>query len=159
MKRLLAIGLIALTLFAMAPAMAQTSDNILQVLQKDGSFSNMVSLLRTTNQDRSLATAGPFTILVPTNDAFTKLTPTSLNNIMSNRFVQNGFTRNSMISGKYTTDQLVSMGYARKLDGRRLPVTRASDGTVTIGGAKVVKPNIQARNGIIQGVDAIIIPG
>ncbi len=64
-----------------------------------------------------------------------------------------------MISGKYTTDQLVSLGYARTLDGRRLTVTRANDGSVMIGGAKVVKPNIEASNGIIQGVDTIIVPG
>jgi uncharacterized surface protein with fasciclin (FAS1) repeats len=158
LKRLVAIGLIALMLFAAVPAAAQTSGNIYQMLQKDSSFSKMVSLLHTTNQDRSLIVAGPFTILAPTNDAFNKLSPLALQGLMSGRLIQSGFARNSMISGKYTTDQLVSMGYARTLDGRRLPVTRASDGSVMIGGAKVVKPNIAASNGIIQGVDAIIIP-
>lgn len=159
LKRLIAIGLMALILFAAVPATAQTSGNIYQTLQKDSSFSKIVSLFRTANQDRSLIVAGPFTILAPTNDAFNKLSPAALNGITSDRLIRNGFTRNSMISGKYTTDQLVSMGYARTLDGRRLTVTRASDGSVTIGGAKVVKPNVQASNGIIQGVDTVIIPG
>jgi uncharacterized surface protein with fasciclin (FAS1) repeats len=158
LKRLIGIGLIALMLIAAIPATAQTSGNIYQTLQKDSSFSKMVSLLQKTNQDRSMIVAGPFTILAPTDDAFNKLSAAGLNGIMTDRQIRNGFTRNSMISGTYTTDQLVSMGSVRTLDGRQLKVTRASDGTVTIGGAKVVKPNIKASNGIIQGVDTIIVP-
>ena len=158
LKRLVAVGLIALMLLLAVPATAQTSNNLLQTLQKDGSFSKVVSLFQATHRDTSLIVAGPFTVIVPTNDAFNKLSATAQYMVTSDRSIQNGLTRNAMISGKYTLDQLVSQGYARTLDGRRLPVTRASDGTVTIGGAKVVKPNIEARNGIIQGVDAIIIP-
>ncbi len=159
MKRLIAIGLIALLLFATVPAMAKTSNNIYQVLQKDGSFGKLATLFQTTHRDTSLIVAGPFTVIAPTDAAFNKLSATALNGMMTDKSIQNGFTRNSMISGKYTTDQLVSQGYARTLDGRRIPVTRAKDGSVMIGGAKVVKPNIEASNGIIQGVDTIIVPG
>ena len=158
LKRLFAIGLIALMLLLAVPATAQTSNNLLQTLQKDGSFTKVISLFHTTHRDTSLIVAGPFTVIAPTDDAFNKLSAAAQNGVMSDRSIQNGLTRNAMISGKYTLDQLVSMGYARTLDGRRLPVSRGSDGTVTIGWAKVVKPNIEARNGIIQGVDAIIIP-
>ena len=158
MKRLIAIGLVALMLLAAVPATAQVSNNLLQTLQKDGSFTKYISLLHATHRDTSLIVAGPFTIIAPTDDAFKKLSASAQSGVTADRSIQNGLTRNAMISGRYTLDQLVSQGYARTLDGRRLPVTRASDGTVTIGGAKVIKPNIEARNGIIQGVDTVIIP-
>jgi uncharacterized surface protein with fasciclin (FAS1) repeats len=159
LKRLMAIGLIALILFVAVPATALTSNNIYQVIQDDGSFNKLVSVIRATNQGTSLTVAGPFTVLAPTDDAFNKLPATSINGITSDRFKRNSFMRNLMISGKYTTDQMVSMGSVRTLDGRRITVTRASDGSVMIGGAKIVKPNIEARNGIIQGVDGVIMPG
>ncbi len=159
LKRVFAIGLIALMLFASVPAMAKATNNIYQVLQTDGSFSKVVTLFHATNRDTSLIVAGPFTVIAPTDSAFNKLSTAAQNGMMTDRSIQNGFTRNSMISGKYTTDQLVSQGYARTLDGQRIPVTRAKDGSVMIGNAKVVKPNIEASNGIIQGVDTIIIPG
>jgi uncharacterized surface protein with fasciclin (FAS1) repeats len=159
LKKLIAIGLIALMLFVAVPAAAQTSNNIYQVLNNEGSFGKLLSLIRATHQDTSLIVAGPFTILAPTDDAFNKLPAASLNSITTDRLKRNSVMRNIMISGKYTTDQMVSMGSVRTLDGRRLSVTRASDGSVMIGGAKVVKPNIEARNGIIQGIDGVIVPG
>lgn len=150
-------------LLAAVPATAQVStdllsNNLLQTLQKDGSFGKMTSLLHATNQDTSLIVAGPFTILAPTDDAFNKLGASALNTVSADRFKRNSMVRNYMISGKYTTDQMVSMGKVRTLNGQWLTVARGSDGTVTIGGAKVVKPNIQARNGIIQGIDTVIMP-
>ena len=158
LKRLIAIGLVAFMLLAAVPATAQVTNNLLQTLQKDGSFSKMTSLMHATNQDTSLIVAGPFTILAPTDDAFNKLGASALNTISAERFKRNAMVRNYMISGKYTTDQMVAMGKVRTLNGQWLTVTRGSDGTVTIGGAKVVKPNIQARNGIVQGIDTVIMP-
>jgi len=158
LKRLIAIGFVALLLFVAVPATAQTSNNIYQTLQNDGSFSKMVSMIQATNQDRSLIVAGPFTILAPTDNAFNKMSAASINGIMSDRLKRNSIMRNLMISGKYTTDQMVSMGSVRTLNGERLTVTKAKDGSITIGGAKVVKPNIQAKNGIIQGLDGVIMP-
>jgi uncharacterized surface protein with fasciclin (FAS1) repeats len=158
LKKLIAIGLIALMLFAAVPATAQTSNNIYQVLKKEGSFGKLLSLIRATHQDTSLTVAGPFTILAPTDDAFNKLPAASLNSITTDRLKRNSVMRNHIISGKFTVDQLVSMGSVGTLDGKRLKVTRASDGIVTIGGAKITKPNIQARNGIIQGIDGVLLP-
>ncbi len=145
-------------LFVVVPAAAQTSNNIYQVLRSDSSFSKLVSMIYATHQDTSLMVAGPFTILAPTDEAFDKLPASSASAIKTNTFEQGRVMRNLMISGRYTTDQMVKMGSVSTLDGRRLAVTRASDGTVMIGGAKVVKPDIEARNGIIQGIDSVIMP-
>ncbi len=145
-------------LLVAVPAAAQTSNNLYQALGSAGSFGKLLSLIRATHQDTSLTVAGPFTILAPTDDAFNKLPAASLGSITTDRLKRNSIVRNHMISGKFTVDQLVKMGSVGTLDGQRLTVTKASDGTVTIGGAKIVKPDIQAKNGIIQGIDGVLVP-
>lgn len=50
------------------------------------------------------------------------------------------------------------MGTVSTLDGKRLKVTKAKYGSIMIDGAKIVKPDIQAKNGVIQGIDTVLVP-
>lgn len=141
-----------------APAMAQGQKNLWQTAQDAGSFKIVTSAADAAGFKPMLVTGGPYTVLAPTDDAFNKLPAGTTGSIMSDKPKLASVLKNHVITGKYTTDQLVSMGSVRTLDGKQLKVTKASDGTVMIDGAKIVKPNVQASNGMIQGVDTVIMP-
>jgi uncharacterized surface protein with fasciclin (FAS1) repeats len=152
--------ILALALLACitAPVLAQGEKSLFDAMAGDSSFSRLVGAVKAANYDTMLTTGGPYTILAPTDEAFNKLPAGTMESLAKDKPKLTGVVKNHVISGKYTTDELVKMGTVSTLDGKRLKVTKASDGSVMIDGARIVKPDIQAKNGIIQGIDAVLIP-
>ena len=157
-KVIVGILLAVVILSAAAPALAQSQKNMYQAAQDAGSFKTLLTAADSAGFKSTWVTGGPFTILAPTDDAFNKMPAGTLSSYMSDKLKLTPLIKNHIISGKYTAADLVRMGKVRTLDGKELKVTKASDGSVTIGTAKIVKPDIQASNGVIQGVDTVITP-
>ncbi|HZA92853.1 MAG TPA: fasciclin domain-containing protein, partial [Gemmatimonadales bacterium] len=44
------------------------------------------------------------------------------------------------------------------VDGSAIRVTRASDGVLRVGDARLVQPGLIARNGMLHGVDRVTLP-
>lgn len=159
LRRILLIILaIALLACVAAPALSQGQKNIFETMAGMSSFSRFADMAKSAYYNTELQVGGPYTVLAPTDDAFSKLPAGTLESLAKDRPKLTGVVKNHIISGKYTADQLVKMGTVSTFDGKRLKVTKASDGSVMIDGAKIVKPDIQAKNGIIQGIDAVLIP-
>jgi len=157
-KTIVVVLMAALVLCFAMPAMGAGQKNIMNTIIDSGNYKDFAAAAGSTHLDTSLYTGGPYTILAPTDNAFNKLPAAPLRSLMDNRPALTGVFKNHIITGKYTTDDLVKMGTVSTLDGKRLAVTRASDGSVIIGGVKIVNPNIQASNGIIQGIDGVLLP-
>ncbi|AFD00142.1 Secreted and surface protein [Methanocella conradii HZ254] len=159
LRRILVIILAsALLACVAAPALAQAQKSLFDAAVDAGSFSKLVGAVKATNYDTALSTGGPYTILAPTDEAFNKLPAGTMESLAKDKPKLTGVVKNHVISGKYTTDQLVKMGTVSTLDGKRLKVTKAKDGSIMIDGAKIVKPDIQAKNGVIQGIDTVLVP-
>ncbi|HEY3422999.1 MAG TPA: fasciclin domain-containing protein, partial [Methanocellaceae archaeon] len=153
-KAIIGILLAIVVLSAAAPALgqAQSQKNLYQAAQDDGSFKTLLTAADSAGFKSTLVTGGPYTILAPTDDAFKKVPAGTLGSLVADKPKLTSVIKNHIITGKHTAAEMVSMGKVRTLDGKELKVTKASDGSVTIGNAKIVKPDIQASNGVIQGV-------
>lgn len=152
--------MLTVVLLCMAvPALAQSQKNLWQTADDAGNFKVWSFMADAGNFKRIWVTGGgPFTIFAPTDSAFSKLPAGTMTSVIDNKFTLPYVVNNHIISGKYTTDQLVSMGSVKTLYGKTLNVTRASDGTVMIGGARITNPNMDASNGMIQGIDTVLMP-
>ena len=157
-KTIVVLLMAALILCFAMPTLGAGEKNLMLTLMGTGNYKDFTAAAGTTHLDSSLYTGGPYTILAPTDAAFNKLPAVPLKSLLDNRPELTGVFKNHIVTGKYTTDDLVRMGTVSTLDGKRLSVTRASDGSVIIGGAKIVNPNVQASNGIIQGIDGVLLP-
>lgn len=159
-KVIVGILLAVIVLSAAAPtlAMAQSQKNLYQAAQDAGSFKTLLTAADSAGFKSTLVTGGPYTILAPTDDAFNKVPAGTLLSLSKDKPKLTSCIKNHIITGKHTLADLVKMGKVQTLDGKELKVTKASDGSVTIGTAKIVKPDIQASNGMIQGIDTVITP-
>jgi uncharacterized surface protein with fasciclin (FAS1) repeats len=61
-----------------------------------------------------------------------------------------------VIAGKYTIKDLRNQGYVNTLGGKRLKVT-SSNGAIAIDGAKIIRNDIPAGNGIILVIDRVMM--
>jgi uncharacterized surface protein with fasciclin (FAS1) repeats len=62
-----------------------------------------------------------------------------------------------VVQGRYTSADLANKGVVTALDGNQLKIT-SSDHAIAVNGAKIVKQDIPAGNGIVHIIDTVIMP-
>ncbi len=63
-----------------------------------------------------------------------------------------------VVPGKVTYSDLAGMTSITTVDGKTLPVARQADGTINVGGARVVGQGIDSSNGMVYPVDSVMMP-
>jgi len=138
-----------------------TNGDIIAVLSGDPRFSTLASLIRSAGLEGQLQQTGPWTLFAPTDDAFAKLSATQLNSLMQpqNQAQLRTILLYHLIGGSVSTAQIRAMTapYApASLQGAALSVT--NNGVLQVNGASIVAPDMQALNGVIHGIDTVLMP-
>jgi uncharacterized surface protein with fasciclin (FAS1) repeats len=162
-NRRLLVMLIVLSLVAglSLPASAQTAtsqNTMLQNLAGNGDFSTLVTAARAGGVDGVLNGATPYTVFAPDNAAFGKIPAGSINALTGDRAMTANLLNYHVVPGRVSYADLAGMNSITTVDGRTLPVTRQTDGTITVGGARVLGQGIDSSNGIIYPVDTVMMP-
>ncbi|AKB54624.1 Secreted and surface protein containing fasciclin-like repeats [Methanosarcina barkeri 227] len=63
-----------------------------------------------------------------------------------------------VISGEYRAADLKNINSLASLETKKLAVNATTDGTIIVGDAAVIEPDIFAANGVIHGIDKVLIP-
>lgn len=134
-----------------------TSDkNIVEIAQGTPSLSTLVDALVAADLTDALSGDGPFTVFAPSNDAFAKLDPDVLNNIISTPSLLTSLLQYHVAGAELTSGQLNGT-VQTLLSGQTLDAENA--GGVTINGtANVTTADVLASNGIIHVIDEVLIP-
>jgi transforming growth factor-beta-induced protein len=154
-------GVLALTaafgLFA-APAGAQgdPTKNIVEIAQSNPDLSTLVTAVTTAKLGDTLSGPGPFTVFAPTNAAFAALPAGTLDTLLANPDQLADILKLHVISGKVDSAAATAAA-GTNVETLGGPVAVALKGDkLTVGGATVVTADIQASNGVIHVIDAVI---
>lgn len=141
------------------PAAADTLNTIADVLAGDDRFSTLATAIDTTDLTASLRSEGPYTVFAPTNAAFDQLPEGTVEALLQpeNRDRLTAILTYHVVEGTATATDVQAMDSLSTLAGRALAV-RTSNGTVVVGEAAVVEPNLEASNGVIHVIDAVLRP-
>lgn len=150
-----------LLMSAVLPAEAQDEKSpmseqkpLVQVLQDRDQFSALASALEKAELANTLETDGPFTVLAPTNDAFAAL-DVSVESMRAEKL--RALLRNHLLSGPVSSSQVLTAGQAQTIQGDTLSIEQSGE-SVMIENATVVTPDIEAENGIVHVIDAVLMP-
>ena len=132
---------------------------MVDVAASDQDFSTLVTAVQTAGLAETLSGAGPFTVFAPVNDAFAALPQGTVDSLLqpANRDQLTSVLTYHVVSGKVSSSQVVKMTSAKTLQGGSVKIS-AKDGGVMIDGAQVVKADVEAVNGVIHVIDAVILP-
>jgi len=124
-----------------------------------GSFSTLATALQAADLIGALKGDGPFTVFAPTDDAFKKLPPGTVESLLKpeNKEKLRAILTYHVVSGRVTAAQVMKLSSATTLNGQTVAIT-THDGAVMVNNAKVVKADIQATNGVIHVIDTVILP-
>lgn len=140
------------------PGPAQAKD-ILGTATDAGTFTTFLAGVNAAGLTDLLAGAGPLTVFAPTDDAFARLPRATLDGLMApeGRGRLRALLLRHLVMGKIT---------ARDVLGRRMEAATAdgalvlvdATGVVTVGGARLVRADIAADNGLIHVIDSVLMP-
>lgn len=136
------------------------TDSIVNVAAGDPSFSTLNELITTAGLTETLEGEGPYTVFAPTNEAFAGLSESTRQELVQpeNRETLRRILQYHVVPGEVTSDQLQS-GEVTTAEGNPVNVqVDAAANQVRVNDATVTQPDIQASNGVIHGIDSVILP-
>ena len=124
-----------------------------------GSFNTLVAAVQAAGLVETLKGDGPFTVFAPTDEAFAKLPAGTVDNLLKpeNKDQLVAVLTYHVIPGKVMAADIAG----KKMDVKTVQGSWAEidavDG-VTIDGANVIAADVEASNGVIHVIDAVILP-
>jgi transforming growth factor-beta-induced protein len=133
--------------------------NIVETLIDEPKFAIFVKALIMTGLIDKLKETGPFTIMAPSNLAFTTLPETKLIEMMKPLNKENlaELIKYHVIEGKMMSEDIAGLPAMKTLQGQSLRI-EARDYCFKVNGATLQSRNIEASNGVIHAINAVLFP-
>jgi transforming growth factor-beta-induced protein len=133
--------------------------DILDTALAAGHFFRFCDAAEATGLKGTLRSYGPFTVFAPTDRAFGKLGTQLLSDLLKpqNREALEKVMRYHVAEGTFTSSQVAQLSQVQTLYGEPIIITVRPEKTM-IDTAIIVERDIECRNGIIHGIDAVMLP-
>ena len=161
-KTLISTTLMATALALVAPGqtpLRAQSRTIVATAVAAGSFTTLAKALAAADLVTTLEGEGPFTVFAPTDEAFAKLPPGTVESLLKpeNKAKLRRVLTYHVVPGKVMAADVVKVRTAKAVSGDTITV-KADGGTVHVDAAKVTKADVAASNGVIHVIDSVMLP-
>jgi len=148
-----------LTATAGVPANAQHSPakNIVETAVAAGQFKTLAAALQAAGLVDALSGEGPFTVFAPTDEAFAKLPPGTVEALLKDKAKLTKVLTYHVVSGNVPATEVVKLTSATTLSGGTVKLS-VMDGKVMVNNAHVIQADVKASNGVIHVVDTVLLP-
>jgi uncharacterized surface protein with fasciclin (FAS1) repeats len=135
------------------------SKDIVDTAVAAGQFKTLAAALKAAGLVDTLKGAGPFTVFAPTDEAFAKLPPGTVEGLLKpeNKGTLIAILTYHVVPGKAMAKDVTSMSSAKTVNGKELQL-KVADGKVMINNATVTQADIAASNGVIHVIDTVLLP-
>ncbi len=115
-------------------------------------------LIETANLVQFFEGTGPFTAFAPSNSAFQKLNPKTLDTLKDPKHRDQliDLINYHIILGKYPAANL-KPGKVRTLEGKEITIRKEND-KIFVNNAEVIKADMAGPNGVAHIIDTVLIP-
>lgn len=141
-----------------SPSPSTAQKDIVDTAIEAGSFTTLVSAVQAAGLEETLRGEGPFTVFAPTDDAFAAVPKATMDALLADpKGALADVLTYHVVAGKVMAADLSDGMMIDTVNGAKLGV-KISDGTVMVGDATVVTADVEASNGVIHVIDAVLIP-
>jgi len=157
MKYYLPVLLAGALAMTVAPSTASAADIVETAVA--GNFNTLVAAVKAAGLVDTLKGPGPFTVFAPTDEAFAKLPPGTLESLLKpeNKAKLQSILTYHVVAGKVLAKDVVKLNSAKSVGGQRVNI-KTLNGGVMVDGAHVTKTDIVASNGVIHVIDSVLLP-
>jgi len=133
--------------------------DIVATAESAGQFKTLIAAVKAAGLESTLKGPGPFTVFAPTDDAFAKLPAGTVDSLLKpeNKEKLKAVLTYHVVAGNVPSSEAVKLTSAKTVNGKELRLA-AANGGLEVNGAKVVKADIAASNGVIHVIDKVVLP-
>jgi uncharacterized surface protein with fasciclin (FAS1) repeats len=146
---------------ALAAGPMATHGDIVDVATGPGmaKVTTLVKAVQAAGLVEALKGKGPFTVFAPTNEAFAKLPPDTLANLLKpeNKDKLQAILLYHVHAGEAVPSSKLEAGKFTTLNGKDLTI-KIDGPTIMVNDATVTKTDVLATNGVIHWIDTVILP-
>ncbi|MHB8067057.1 MAG: fasciclin domain-containing protein [Desulfobaccales bacterium] len=161
MRIKIALMTLLLVMFSAGIALSQAPVSMYDTLAAAGNFKTFLSAVDKANVQELKKMPGNFTLFAPTDEAFAKLPAGTMDKIMDSSARVQDLVYYHITPGKYYAKDLPALKECKTMcptdQPQLLKLTKVGD-KYMVGTASIVKPDVVASNGIIQVIDAVLMP-
>ncbi|MFN2281609.1 MAG: fasciclin domain-containing protein [Anaerolineales bacterium] len=139
-----------------AVVLPETRD-IVDIAVEDGRFTTLVAALEAAGLVDALKAEGPLTVFAPTDEAFAALPEGTVEGLLADIPALTDVLLYHVVDGKVMASDVVDLSSAITLSGQDVSIS-VMDGEVMINDSVVIIPDIEASNGVIHVIDAVLLP-
>ena len=156
---LMALSMLSVLAYSTTEAKAQRHDDIVDVAKSAGQISTLLAALDAAGLTHTIADDGPFTVFAPTDEAFSHLPAGMVESLLrpENRGRLQAILKYHVVSGRVYADQALEAQRAPTLEGAPIRF-RIANGGVQVNDSRVTATDIQASNGVVHVIDAVLLP-
>ncbi|WP_299708386.1 fasciclin domain-containing protein [uncultured Pontibacter sp.] len=135
--------------------------DVMELARKSPNLSTFVKLIEQAQLEDDIQRVERLTLFAPTNEAFAKLPKAELENLLlgDNYAALSRMVQNHIVSSDLASTQLQNNDRIRITDTSYIMLDSDNNlGTTRIGGAQILRSDIEASNGRIHVIDAVITP-
>jgi uncharacterized surface protein with fasciclin (FAS1) repeats len=133
--------------------------DVVKVAVASPDHTTLVAAVKQAELVTALSNAGPFTVFAPTNAAFDKLPPGTVDGLMKND------KKNDLINileyhvsvGVYRTENMRDGQVIDQVNGDKITLS-VKDGKVIVNGKANIIATVPASNGIVYVLDEVLLP-
>jgi len=126
----------------------QAQPDIVDTAVAAGSFDTLVKAVQAAGLVDTLKGDGPYTVFAPTDEAFAKLPPGTLDALLNDREMLTKVLTYHVVPGTLDAKQVTSMSKLATVEGSYLPVASID----------IASTDIMTSNGVIHVVNEVLIP-
>jgi len=140
---------------------AVSTSTIVDLAVATPSLSTLVAAVVAADLADTLASAGPFTVFAPIDEAFAALPAGTVETLLLPENIADlqGILTYHVVSGAVMAGDLTDGMVVETVNGDSITINVAADGIVSINGvATVLTADVVASNGIVHVIDGVLLP-
>jgi uncharacterized surface protein with fasciclin (FAS1) repeats len=132
--------------------------DLIETANHAGNFRVFLQTLESAGLKDTLKDTGPYTVFAPVDDAFLKIPQTKLHDLFKteNRESLQSLLRNHIMAGKLLSKELKEHDEVSSMNAEDLRIESRT--RLWINDAQVITPDLKASNGVLHGIDSLLMP-
>lgn len=131
--------------------------DIVDIATSTDGFKTLTTAVKAADLVETLKSPGPFTVFAPTDDAFAKLPPGTIQTLVQNIPQLARILTYHVVAGKLMKSDLEKVDAVTSVEGSPISID-CTDG-FEVKNATVIAADIEADNGVIHVIDNVILMG
>ena len=133
------------------------SQELITQLEAMGDYNQFAEILQVSGLDEELEDGGPYTVFAPTDTAFEELPDQILQSFLDSPEEMREILEFHIVQESMSIPDLENRSSVPSVQGAEIYI-HSQQGQLLINEATVIEPDIEVDNGIIHGIDTVLLP-